>query len=121
MFTDAFLFKLDKCGKWYNFIIVSLVCILITIAYLHGKAYTHCNSFYPDEIMDLQCSILLSRSKIEENIRSKTRDNNKFFSFFYVQVFYIYSACIANDSFFIEYSHLEDFKKRLFMLQHYNS
>jgi hypothetical protein len=94
---------------------------LIAIAYLHGDAYIHCGSFYPDEIMDLQCPILTSRSRIEEDICLESRDNNKFITSFCKQILNMHSVCIANDSLFIEYSNLTDFEKRLFMLQHYNS
>ena len=121
MFADVLLFKLTKCRQWYISIIVILVSILIAISYLHGDAYANCNSIYPDEIMDLQCSILQSRSKSEQNICSESRDNSEFITSFCIQLSYIHSGCISNVSLFIECSHLKDFKKRLFMLQRYNS
>ena len=121
MFTDVLLFKLPKCRKWYNFITIVLLFILIAISYLHGEAYTHCNSIYPDEIMDLQGPIFQSHSRIKEYICLESKDNNKFITSFSIELFYINSFCIANDSLFIKHSHLKDFKKRLFMLQHYNS
>jgi hypothetical protein len=121
MFRELFLFKIHKNREWYNRIIILLVCILIAILYLHGEDYAHCKCIYPDEIMDLQCSIFLSRLKHEETICYASRDDIQFIPSVDIQIFSIYSVCIANASFFNKYCHLQDFKKRLFLLQRYNS
>lgn len=121
MFAEVFLFKLRKCRQCNNKIIMILVCILITISYLHGENYAHCQSIYPDEIMDLQCSIFLSHSRYEESICYKSRVDLDDITSVDIQILPIYGVCMANPSFFIECSQLQDFEKRLFLLKRYNS
>lgn len=121
MFIENLLSKLYKCKQWYNYIILILICFLIAISYLHGKPYAHCYSIYPDEIMDFQYSILQSSSRLEENISFESRDDIKFINSFFMQIFYIHDICTPNACLFVERSHQRNFKKRLFLLQRYNS
>jgi len=122
MLKESLLFKLHKHRQWHNRIIIILVCILIAVLYLHGEDYAHCKCIHPDEIMDLRCSIFQSRSKNEETIIYESRDDMQFITSVDTQLFSsIYSVNTAHASFFIGGSHLKDFKKRLFLLQRYNS
>jgi len=121
MLKENLLFKSHKPRQWYHRIVLMLVCILIAILFLHAEDYAYCESIHPDEIMDFQCSIYLSRSKYEETIRYESKGDIQFITSVDIEIFSIHSVCSAIDSFFIESSHLQDFEKRLFLLQRYNS
>lgn len=115
------LFKLIKNRHFYSRMIILLVCIFISLQYLHGEIYAQCKSIYPDEIIDLTCSIFPFLSEKEQTICSKSRDDKQFISSVEIQVSSTYSGYLAEACFFLECLHPQVFKKGLSILQRYNS
>ncbi|MGA1842856.1 MAG: hypothetical protein ACMUIU_19740 [bacterium] len=98
-----------------------LVCIFITLQYLHGEIYAQCKSIYPDEIIDLPCSVFPFRSEKEQTICYESRDDMQLISSIEIQISFTSSGYLAKSCFFLEYAHLQVFKKGLSILQRYNS
>jgi hypothetical protein len=115
------LFKLLKHEQFYYRMIIFLVCIFITLQYLHGEIYAQCKSIYPDEIIDLPCSVFPFRSEKEQTIYSESRDDKQLIFSIELQISSIYSGYLAKACFFLECAHLQGFKKGLSILQRYNS
>lgn len=116
-----FLYKLDRHHWINNRITIILVCVFISLFYLHGENYVQCRCIYPDEIMDLQCFFFSRLLEDEQSLCPESREAKQFVSYFEIKISFIYISYTVKNSFFLECLHLKNFKKRLFTLQHYIS
>ncbi len=99
-----------------------LICVFVALLYIHGENYALCKSIYPDEILDLPCSIFPFRSEAEKIICSEIRDDRQFISSVEIQISSAYRVYSEKASFhFLELTHVKDLEKRLSILQRYNS
>jgi hypothetical protein len=100
---------------------IILVCLFVSLLYLHGEPYAQCRRIYPDEIMDLQRFIFSRLPGDEQIICSESREGKQFLSYLEIRNSFIFISYTVKNSFFLECLHLKDLKKRLFTLQRYNS
>lgn len=118
IFKDRFLKILRYCNK----LPLVLVCVLLLSLSLDAKHQPHCFNKLPDEVMDLPCSFFPNFMKDEKSIYFINYNRIYFHAFIdrgILRNFYLSS--IRDDDSFIEYLIPQDFKKRLFFLQRYNS
>ena len=121
------VFMKNILSKVYNHVhlfkraIIISICIFVALLYLHGEIYTHFESVYPNEIMDIQFSIFPFSWENNQAICSENCDDKHFIYFDDIQMPYIYNVCLLRPSFFLEWLPLQDLKKRLSILQRYNS
>lgn len=99
---------------------VLLVCILTALIYLHSDHHPLCICIYPDEIMDLPCSISPLASKDEKIVYVNNSDLFRLFSYIEAENNTIYFDKIRT-FFSINYQEFTDCKERLFLLRRYNS
>ena len=118
---DAPLFKMTKQKLFIKAGIKILMCIFIALMYLDGEHYPQCMCLFPDEILDLPCSISPQYIEDEIDILIEKKDNQRFINLEEIQLFSIWSFFSTKDNSLIESLLLQGFKKRLFLLQHYNS
>lgn len=116
-----FLYKLHGHHWINNRITIILVCVFISLLYLHGENYAQCKSKFPDEIMDLQCFFFSHFLEDEQTICSESMEGKQSVSYFEIKISFIYNSYTVKNSFFLECFHLKNSKKRLFTLQRYNS
>ena len=115
------LFKLMRANDLNNRMIIILVCILLALLYLHADDYVQCINIYPDEIMDLHCSCLAPFLLNEQSFYSESIEPIKILSLFKRRISSDILNYFVEDPFFLTYLNLQDYRKRLFLLQHYNS
>ena len=103
-------------------IMLILICFLIALQYLQGAHYAQCICIFPDEILDLPCSI--SQLRViddEKDISLKKTDPKQFIISFNVDRTSDYHTFKTITNSGMETHPMKCFKKRLFILQHYNS
>ncbi len=112
------LFAKHKDRMRRKWMIMLLLCILMALFFLDGEAYAHCNSIFPDEIMDLHGHL---PSEMEKPILSENRSEQE--SQYCIERYTPspFVVCLAKRCFFINFYHLYDHQKRLFTFQRYNS
>jgi hypothetical protein len=118
---NAPLFKMRKQKLWIKAGIKILMCLLIALMYLDGEHYPQCMCIFPDEILDLPCSISPQFIEDEIDILFEKKANQRFIDSEEIQLFSIWSFFSTKNNSLIESLLLQGFKKRLFLLQHYNS
>lgn len=123
MFTKIYWFKIHNQKLLFHRIILVLVCMLIALQYLHAKHYTQCDCIFPDEILDLPCSISPPCADEEMDICFENIEM-KYFNISYkihVASISFYNKAMAKNYFWLEWLTIQCFKKRLFQLKHFNS
>lgn len=121
MFIKIHLSKIHN-QKWLRHrIILVLICILVTLQYLHGEHFTQCDCIFPDEILDLPCSVSPLLADEERNICFENIDIKHFNNSYKIHITSIHNNGLAKNHFWLEWLPIHSFKKRLFHLQHFNS
>ncbi len=103
--------------------ILVLVCVLLTLQYLHGEHYIQCDCIFPDEILDLPCSTYPVFADEERDICFEIEDikHFKITDKISISSMLFYNKCMAKNHFGLEWPTMQSFKKRLFLLRHFNS
>ena len=114
-------YKIHKIDSFHDNMIIVLVCILLCLLYLHAEHYPNCKNIYPDEIMDLPCSLSPKLAKNEDSTSSENIYYKQCVSFFKTHVSSVYNLSVPIPPFSLEFLHVECPKKRLFILQRFNS
>jgi len=103
-------------------VILLLVCLLVSLQYLQGEHYTQCMCIFPDEILDLPCSLSpLSMIKDEKSLSFEKTDPGQFIISPDLHIDSVFNLSKIKRDLWDESIHIMCFKKRLFILQHYNS
>jgi hypothetical protein len=121
MFIKIRLSKIHNRKRLRQRIILFLVCILITLQYLHGEHYAQCDCIFPDEILDIPCYISPLYANEENNISFENIGLRHFNTSFKIRISSIYNNGLSKNLFLLEWLPINCFKKRLFQLQHFNS
>ena len=116
-----FFFGLHESRNVYNKIIILLMCFFVILLYLYGEVYALGEANCPDKIMDLPYSIFLFRADYEQADCSELRDDKQLINDNEIQIFTIHNAFTIRFPFFLECVYPKNFKKRLTLLQRYNS
>jgi len=103
-------------------VILLLICLLVSLQYLQGKHYTKCMCIFPDEILDLACSVFsLKVINDEKRISLEKTDSRQFIISPDLHISSVFHLSQIKRDFWGESLHIICFKKRLFILQHFNS
>lgn len=121
MFIKIHLSKVYKQKRVRHRIILFLVCILIFLLYLQAEHYAQCECLFPDEILDLPCSISTFCVNEEKNFCFENIYIKHLNISFKIRISSIYDNGVERIHFLLESLPIQCFKKRLFQLQHYNS
>ena len=116
-----FQYKLHGHHWINNRIIIILVCVFISLLCLQGESYAQCNCEFPDEIMDLECFFCSDLLSDELTTCCESLEGRQFVSCFETKISFVYISYIVKNFLFLECLHLKNSKKRLFILQRYNS
>jgi hypothetical protein len=115
------LLKTHHQNLFFKIMIKILLCLLIMLMYLDGEHYPQCICVFPDEILDLPCSVSSHLMKDEKNILFQEQDKQQFIFLSEIQIFHIDQVLQTKPRVLIESLLIKDFEKRLFLLKHYNS
>jgi len=114
------LFALHHQTIWYGRIVKIIICLLIVLMYLDGGHYSQCICIFPDDILDLPCSLSPYRIEEERNVRHENGETiccSPFVMYMDIPL----KITWAKATWLRESFPAQLFEKRLFSLKHYNS
>ena len=121
MFNKIPLFHIFIDYGFRHRMILILICILIGLLYIQGEHYTHCTCIFPDEIFDLPCSIMPLLRNDEKDIFFEYAKVKPFVSRGQLHIPFENDLIQSKRIFSGEKLLIMTSKKKLFLLQHYNS
>ena len=101
--------------------VMIIICILLALHCLDGKAYAVCQNIYPDEIMDLQGSFSCLSLVCECHFRFEERHGQLSHALFEIDVASISMIYQVRGYFPQDFFNMLDFQKRLFTFHRYRS
>ena len=115
---------LSHIFKFYGFhhrMILVLISLMICLLYIQGEHYIHCTSIFPDEIFDLPRSLVPLSGNDEKDIIVEYSKVKQFISIGQLYIPIENHLSQSKRTFLEEKSLFMTSKKRLFLLQQYNS
>ena len=101
--------------------ILILICMMICLLYIQGEDYTHCTCIFPDEIFDLPCSMMPIPGNDQKDIFFEYTKIKQFVSTGQLYILFENQLSQSKRICFGEECLIMMSKKKLFLLQHYNS
>lgn len=111
------MFKDNRLKK----IVMILLCIILTLHCLDGKAYALCKDISPCEIMDLQGVFITIRSEVERPLCLNEINTQESHSGAVRDEASVLIICQARCYFPMDFYDMLDSKKRLFTFHRYKS